>query len=101
MKKFWTVIIILVVIAVLGYGGYRVYHHYARLSAPIAQTQPVSAKTSKPAMAATQNAVYKMTNNAKLGNIMTDLKGFTLYTYAVDKPGVSNCSGQCIRSISA
>lgn len=34
-------------------------------------------------------------NDAKLGSILTDSKGMTLYTYAKDTPGTSNCYDQC------
>lgn len=32
----------------------------------------------------------------KVGMVMTDTKGMTLYTYAKDTPGMSNCTGQCL-----
>lgn len=43
-----------------------------------------------------QNGVYKMMPKDKLGMVMTDLKGMTLYTYAKDTTGVSNCTGKCL-----
>jgi len=34
-------------------------------------------------------------NDAKLGSILTDSKGMTLYVYTKDTPGTSNCYDQC------
>jgi predicted lipoprotein with Yx(FWY)xxD motif len=102
MKTFWTVIIVIVVIAVLGYGGYRIVHHITYkppAAQPVAMTQkakPTSSAMAKPSSAMMENSVYKSTSNAKLGTIMVDPKGMTLYTFTKDKPGVSNCSGGCM-----
>jgi predicted lipoprotein with Yx(FWY)xxD motif len=35
-------------------------------------------------------------DDAKLGKLLTDPNGKTLYWYTKDKPGTSNCSGQCL-----
>ena len=101
MKAVWTVVIVIVVLAVLGYGGYRVYHHVTFKPAPVAMTQttmktkPSTAMTSS-SSATEANSVYKSTTDAKLGTIMVDPKGMTLYTFSKDKPGVSNCNGGCL-----
>src|SRR5262249_43418264 len=34
-------------------------------------------------------------HDATLGSLLTDSQGKTLYMYTNDKPGVSNCSGEC------
>jgi predicted lipoprotein with Yx(FWY)xxD motif len=32
----------------------------------------------------------------KLGNVMVDGKGLTLYMFTPDRPNISNCEGQCL-----
>jgi len=54
-----------------------------------------SAKTTTQ-ISQTQNGVYKMMSKDKLGMVMTDPKGMTLYTFAKDTSGVSNCTGKCL-----
>ncbi len=44
---------------------------------------------------ATGPATVKVANNATLGNILVDANGMTLYLYAKDTTGVSNCTGAC------
>jgi predicted lipoprotein with Yx(FWY)xxD motif len=106
MKAFWTVVIVIIALAVVGYGGYRVYHHYTwkPTPTPAAMKQsntmkpaPSMAKSSASAMTG-QNSVYKTASDPKLGTIMVDQKGMTLYTFTKDKPGVSNCSGGCLKA---
>jgi predicted lipoprotein with Yx(FWY)xxD motif len=46
-------------------------------------------------MAPAGQAPVMVTNNATLGNIITDWKGWTLYLYTRDQPNVSNCYDQC------
>ena len=36
------------------------------------------------------------TTSSSLGTILTDPAGKTLYAFAADAPGTSNCSGQCL-----
>ncbi len=50
--------------------------------------------TSQPAMAAT-DATVQVSKDAKLGDILTDSKGMTLYQFAKDQANVSNCNGGC------
>ena len=50
--------------------------------------------TSQPAMAA-MDATIQVSKDAKLGDILTDSKGMTLYQFAKDQANVSNCSGGC------
>jgi predicted lipoprotein with Yx(FWY)xxD motif len=53
-----------------------------------------------PAASTSQGASTEPTINvatdAKLGKILVDGKGMTLYLYKKDTPGVSNCSGDCL-----
>ncbi len=50
--------------------------------------------TSQPAMAAT-DATVQVSKDAKLGDILTDSKGMTLYHFAQDQANVSNCNAGC------
>ena len=50
--------------------------------------------TSQPAMAAT-DATVQVSKDAKLGDILTDSKGMTLYRFENDKAGTSNCNAGC------
>lgn len=90
-----NIIIGIIILAVLVYGGYRVKHHYDMQALYQHQVAQPTAKPS-PTHAMMTNTVYKSMSDAKLGSIMTDAKGMTLYTYAKDTTGVSNCSGQCL-----
>ena len=35
------------------------------------------------------------TMDTSVGKVLTDAKGMTLYTFDKDKPGTSNCTGEC------
>ncbi len=87
-------VVVVLVVLVGGYGGYRLYKHFTRPTAPQPVAQTTTAPTATPSVP--QNSVYKMTQTSKLGSFLTDIKGMTLYTYAKDKTGVSNCTGQCL-----
>ncbi len=95
MKAIWTIVIVIVALVVLGYGGYRVYHHYTwkPTSTPTAMTQ--TTMQPKPTAKQVENSVYKSVNDPKLGMIMKDPKGMTLYTFTNDTSGKSNCTGAC------
>jgi predicted lipoprotein with Yx(FWY)xxD motif len=43
----------------------------------------------------TNSLSLKFSNDPKLGDILTDSRGMTLYTYTEDSDNVSNCYGQC------
>ena len=49
---------------------------------------------SQPAIAA-GDATVQVSKDAKLGDILTDSKGMTLYLFTKDQENVSNCSGGC------
>ena len=53
--------------------------------------------TSAPASSGGGAAVVSVSNNPKLGKILVDSKGFTLYYFEKDKKGgsTSSCSGAC------
>jgi len=99
MKTLWTIVGVIVVLAILGYGGYRLYHHYTYKPSIAPAMTPTQTMKSKPTEAMMQETtVIKMTPSGKLGTIVTDSKGMTLYTYAKDTTGVSNCSGGCLKA---
>jgi len=59
-------------------------------SAPAASAAPaVPAATPAPAVS------VKIVDNPKLGKILANAAGFTLYTYKPDTADTSNCSGGC------
>ena len=103
MNTFGKVVIVIVVLAILGYGGYRIWHHYTwKNQAAVQQAQqqtmmkPKPSEMAKPSAMMEKNSVFQMVSDKKLGTIMKDPKGMTLYTFAKDTAGVSNCSGACM-----
>jgi predicted lipoprotein with Yx(FWY)xxD motif len=54
--------------------------------------------TASPSTSATTGggmATIDMTKNPQLGSILTDSKGNTVYVFAKDSKGMSNCNGAC------
>lgn len=98
MNKTWTVIIVIVVLAVVAFGGYKVWHHMQAQQAAMHPAVVNKPATAKPSEMMTENSVYKMVSSGSLGSIMTDTKGMTLYIYSKDTSGVSNCSGACLKA---
>lgn len=106
-------IIILVILLVLIIGGYYFFSHgpsqnsYA--PAPVPNTPASSPAVSMPYGDSSQNAVSSTpqtpsqnetnvldtSSNSALGAFIVADNGMTLYKYANDKPGASNCTGQC------
>ncbi len=105
MKQTSKIVITIVIILVVLYGGYRVVKHFQRLNNPAMQptstmntTPPPSGtmtETTTPG-AMTENSVYKTMTNATVGTYLADPKGMTLYTYTKDADNTSNCTGQCL-----
>jgi predicted lipoprotein with Yx(FWY)xxD motif len=60
---------------------------------PAAATPPATT-ASTPA----EGATVISTMRGQLGLVITDAAGRTLYVYANDKPGVSNCTGACAQA---
>ena len=63
------------------------------------QGQPVE----KPAAAGANNSaqsgvVVNVATDAKLGKILVDGKGMTLYAFMKDEPNKSNCTGNCLKA---
>ena len=46
---------------------------------------------------ATSSAVAVNVRNTKLGKVLVDAKGRTLYMFTIDKGGKSNCTGACLK----
>ena len=68
---------------------------------PMATEMPGAMSTSSPSsggMLASPGAAVQVAADAKLGNILTDSAGMTLYIYAKDTPGASNCTGMCAQN---
>jgi predicted lipoprotein with Yx(FWY)xxD motif len=57
---------------------------------------PATAATAPDAVAAPDVPVGVQLDSSTLGSILTDQNGRTLYAFAKDKAGRSNCSGTCI-----
>src|SRR5512136_300832 len=49
-------------------------------------------------MLASPGAAVQVANDAKLGSILTDSAGMTLYVFKNDKPGASSCTGGCAQN---
>lgn len=54
-------------------------------------TSPASATPA----GSTQTTTLQVANNSKLGKILVNSAGYTLYVYKNDSPGQSNCTGSC------
>ncbi len=96
-KKLTMVVVAIIVVAVLAYGGYRVVKHFSQpapVVAPETNQQTPAVTPTQPA--ATDNGVFKTASDPTLGAFLTDMNGMTLYTYSKDTAGVSTCSGQCL-----
>jgi predicted lipoprotein with Yx(FWY)xxD motif len=64
-------------------------------AAPAQTSAP--AETQAPAVTeATTEATIKVASDPKLGNILVDGSGMTLYIFTKDDPNKVNCSGKCI-----
>jgi predicted lipoprotein with Yx(FWY)xxD motif len=56
---------------------------------------PTSAPASALAVSPAQETVLKISRDSKLGDILTDNQGMTLYLYKQDGTDSSNCTGAC------
>jgi len=57
----------------------------------------VAAFTLLTSLAFADHHAIKIANQNNLGKYLTDAKGMTLYWFAKDQPGVSACSGDCLK----
>jgi len=90
-RPLWQWIVLYVVIAIIVYGA--LYYIFLPKQNPYSTQSQSTQQTS-----VSQNGVYKVMSKGKLGTVMTDPKGMTLYTYAKDTTGVSNCTGACLKA---
>jgi len=96
-RPLWQWVALYVVVAIIVYGViYYVFMHKQNpySSLPNAAQQTQQAQQVQPS----QNSIYKMMSKGKLGMVMTDTKGMTLYTFANDTSGMSNCTGACLQA---
>jgi predicted lipoprotein with Yx(FWY)xxD motif len=61
----------------------------------VAQAAPGNGTPTAASDSGSEATTLLVANDAKLGNILTDSKGMTLYTYTKDTPGTSVCYDQC------
>lgn len=95
--KVWWIIIILIII-VGGIWWYSSNNSSISQAPAVNQIQSVAAPSSPATISATSTqgtVVLNTTTSASLGTYLVAANGMTLYQYAKDAPGVSNCSGQC------
>ncbi len=66
----------------------------------VATEAPGAMSTSSPSsgVLASPGATVQMSNVAKLGNILTDGAGLTLYVFKQDAPGTSKCTDACAQA---
>jgi predicted lipoprotein with Yx(FWY)xxD motif len=64
---------------------------------PTAASAATSAPAASPTVAAPAEATIDVATDAKLGQILVDGKGMTLYAYTKDGLDQSNCTGQCLK----
>lgn len=95
MKKFLVIVSIIIILGVC-YGGYLYYDHSILTSEPNPVETYQTMKT-QPTIIAT-NSVYNIMPSGKLGPIFTDLKGKTLYVDKHDSSEVSTCIGGCLKA---
>ncbi|HEY5474749.1 MAG TPA: hypothetical protein VIK32_16365 [Candidatus Limnocylindrales bacterium] len=62
---------------------------------PMPTTAPAAAATPMPTTAPAMTAGIKVATDAKLGQLLTDDRGMTLYLYTKDTPNTTNCYDAC------
>jgi predicted lipoprotein with Yx(FWY)xxD motif len=77
-----------VLLAACGGGGSKV--------ATVARQGSSAAAASPSGSGSTTTATVLTMTSAKFGTILTDARGFVLYTYTADKPGGPGCHGPCL-----
>jgi predicted lipoprotein with Yx(FWY)xxD motif len=96
MKNIWLIIIgIVIVLVIIWLIGGNSISSMLMGNTPTPTPAAMQQISPSPEAMAPANTVYQSANDPKLGAIMTDSKGMTLYTFDKDTTGVSNCSGQC------
>jgi len=67
-------------------------------ASPMTTPEATGSPSASGGALAAPGATVQMANDAKLGNILTDSQGMTLYIFKNDTPGVSNCTGTCAQN---
>jgi len=93
MKKLWIIIVVVLLVAVVGY----VERHQlkALISPSSTMMAPTPTVTPATSMQAPTSNIYLTKTDVTKGSYMTDFAGMTLYTFDEDTTGVSNCNGGC------
>lgn len=84
-KIIWGIVAVIVIVGI----------YYAMTYKPTTPVQVIETPVTNQQQPATTAPALKVGTDAKLGSYLTGANGFTLYTFAQDKSGVSNCSGTC------
>lgn len=85
----WTIIVVLIVI---GVGGYLIFHKSPKPT-PVSNTQSTTSTKST-----TSNDIIQTKTASSIGQYLANPSNEALYTYSGDTQGVSNCTGSCIAS---
>ena len=67
-------------------------------ASPMTTPEATGSPSASGGALAAPGAAVQMANDAKLGDILTDSQGMTLYIFKNDTPGTSNCNGTCIQN---
>ena len=82
---------------VTGQGSRDVWYVVSPSGEAVGYTAPGSTEpAATEAVSTTNEAVINVATDAKLGQILVDGNGMTLYMFTKDGPNQSNCTGQCI-----
>lgn len=100
MKTSSLVAVIVAVLVIIGAVWYFSTQPSSPASTAVSVTSNTSGASSTPSTtgdgtAPSQNLTLGTGSSASLGQYLVAYNGMTLYTYSPDKPGVSNCTGQC------
>ncbi len=93
-KSFWAIVIIILIIL----AGWYLYSSTEKVQAPavpaVPAAEPAPAAVNAPAPANIP-PILKVSADPTLGNILVAANGLTLYEYAEDSAGTSNCTDTC------
>jgi len=85
----WSIIVVLFVI---GVGGYLIFHKSPKPATTSTKQSTTSSKT------AINKGIIQTKTVSGIGLYLADSSDNSLYTYSGDTQGVSNCTGSCISS---
>jgi predicted lipoprotein with Yx(FWY)xxD motif len=88
----WIVLVLLVVLGGVYWWSHSTSYNSAQM--PVQQEETASTSSSGTSYAP-GNLLLGTDATTTLGTYLIGSNGMTLYKYAPDKPGVSNCTGQC------